>query len=113
GVLGGILGGIIGFVLSDIGQLTLSQLSALIEGGGGGPDSTVVDLTQPIPDSDFLPTLSGGFFQIVDGGLLIGAVAGTRPDDIDTIIYVGFAVPAGSVVLTATKPLSYVKVELM
>lgn len=113
GVLGGILGGIIGFVLSDIGQLTLSQLSALIEGGGGGPDSTVIDLTQPIPDSDFLPTLSGGFFQIVDGGLLIGAVAGTRPDDIDTIIYVGFAVPAGSVVLTATKPLSYVKVELM
>jgi hypothetical protein len=110
GVVGGTLGGIIGFVFSDIGQLTLSNI---IGGSGGGPDSTVVDLTQPIPDSDFLPTLSGGFFQIVDGGLLIGAVAGTRPDDINTIIYVRFAVPGGGPVVTATKPLSYVEVEVM
>lgn len=108
GWLAGIVGGIVGFILTGVGPLLLGQLI-----GGQGPDSTIVNLTEPIPDSNFLPTLSGGDFQISNGGLLVGAIAGIQPDTTNTIIYVRFLVPAGGIVATATEPLSGVKVELM
>jgi hypothetical protein len=112
GFAGAILGGLLGSALGMQGNFNL--LNLIVGGAGGGPTPpTIVDITQPIPDSDFLPTLSGGFCQIANGGLLIGAVAGTQPDDINTIIYAQFLVPAGGVVATASKALAGVKVELM
>jgi hypothetical protein len=112
GWTGGIGGGIVGFLLSHDGNLAFNQIVSG-QAGGGKPNSTIVNLTQPIPDSNFLPTLSGGYFQISNGGLLIGAVAATQPDTINTIIYVRFLVPAGGIEVTATTPLSGVTVELM
>jgi hypothetical protein len=69
------VGAVIGFLLTGVGPLAVSQL---IDGSGGSQPSTV-DLTEPIPGSDFLPTLSGGFFQISNGGMLIAAIAGNAP----------------------------------
>jgi hypothetical protein len=106
------IGGILGFILTGVGPFLAGQIvSGLLS--GGGPDSTIVDLTQPIPGSNSLPTLSGGFFQITNGAILIGAIAGTQSDNINTIIYVRFLVPAGGIEITTTKALSGVKVELM
>jgi hypothetical protein len=112
GWLGGIVGGILGFIFSNSGPFVAGKIISGLE-GGGGPDSTIVDITQPIPGSNALPTLSGGFFQITNGAILIGAIVGTQRDNVNTIIYVRFLVPSGGIAVTATKPLAGVKVELM
>ncbi len=106
------VGGLFGFLVSNVGPFVANQgLDELF--GSGSTSGTPIDLTQPIPDTDFLPTLGGGSFQIANGGLLIGAVAGTQADNLNTVIYVRFLVPAGGAVATATKPLPGVKIQLM
>ncbi len=102
--------GFAGFLLFSEGIFGLAELVA---GQAGGTIVNIVNLTQPIPDSNFLPTLTGGDFQMSDGGLLIATTAGTQPDTINAIIYVRFLAPAGGIEAGATKPLAGAKVELM
>ena len=85
----------------------------LLNGLAGSKSSTILNLTQPIPDSDFLPTLSGGFYQISNGAMLIAATAATAPDTINAIIYVRVLVSAGGIEVGATKPLAGANMELM
>ncbi len=107
------VGWLIGFGAFLIASEGIFGLAELMAGQAGGFNSTLVNLTQPIPDSNFLPTLTGGDFQMSDGGLLIATTAGTQPDTINAIIYVRFLAPAGGIEAGATKPLAGAKVELM
>ena len=50
-------------------------LTQFLNGGSKGTAPTIVDLNQPIPGSDVLPTLGGGNFQVTDGVMLIAATA--------------------------------------
>jgi hypothetical protein len=111
GVATGIIGGVLGFILTGVGPFLLDQVISGIF-SDGGPNSTIVDLSQPIPGSDALPTLSNAFISISNGAALIAATAATRADDINTIIYARFLVADGISVFN-TRPLTGVKVELM
>ncbi len=102
-------GGILAFVVSGVGPFLLSQ----VFGGGGGNPPVLIDLSSPIPGSDYLPILSGGAFQVTNGAMLIAATAGLLLDNINTVIYVRFLGPAGGVEVAATKPLAGVTVALM
>ncbi|HXN85838.1 MAG TPA: hypothetical protein VN867_07180, partial [Candidatus Binataceae bacterium] len=69
-------------------------------------------LLSPIPGSDYLPTLSAGYFQVTGGAMLVAASAALQLDTTNTVIYVRFLVPDGPTIY-ATKPLAGVPVELM
>ncbi len=113
GVFPAIVGGILGFVLTGVGPFLGDQIISGIFSGGSGPNSTIVNLTRPIPGSDSLPTLSNAFINITDGAALIAAAAATTADDVNTIIYARFLVPLGGIDVFSTEPLTGVKVELM
>ena len=71
------------------------------------------DLTFPIPDTDFLATLTGNAsISVTDGALLITANASREPDTVNAIIYARFLVPEGDAI-ASPKPLSGALVRLM
>ncbi len=108
----GIGAGILAFILTNVGPFVLDKLIGSLF-GGGGDNASFVDLTSPIPGSDFLPTLSGGFFQVAGGAMLVAATAGLQADNINTVIYVRFLVPDGGITVFSSKPLAGATVALM
>jgi hypothetical protein len=114
GVAAGIVGGILGFILTNVGPFLGGQIIDGVFGSGGGPDSTPISLTQPIPGSDFLPTLNNLLINISDGAALIAATVGTKADNVNAVIYARFLVPApGAVAIVQTAALIGAKIELM
>jgi hypothetical protein len=62
----------------------------LLLGSGGGPTVHWINLSDALPGTDLLPALSGEFFRVDDGGLLLGGTLSSRPDDVNTYFYVAF-----------------------
>lgn len=111
GIFGGIGGavGVLAILLLSVGVYNLAGLL-----NGSDSNLSPINLTQPIPGSDMLPTLSGGNIQVGSGTLLITATAGTKLDDINLEIYVRFFAPrTGAVAIGDVEPLVGVKVVMM
>lgn len=119
-------------LLTTLGLIGLAALGAWIIGGwalvaagavigmfflpqavAGGPDISFINLTMPIPDTDYLPTLNNSFINVTNGVMLIASKVVSKLDDVNTVIYAKFLVPDGGIVVGETKPLAGVKVELM
>jgi hypothetical protein len=102
-------GALLPFLLSRIGSLLWNDLFG---SGSGQPQINLIDFQQPIPGTDYLPTLSGAFFQVSDRVALIAATFAEEKDNLDTVIYARFLIQEGIEVGSAS-PLAGVTVELM
>ncbi len=85
-----------GRVVNDCG---LSNVGLFVSGGEGGENSTIIDLTSPIPGSDERPVLSAVCFRVKNGAMLMAATVGLRPDHVNTVMYIRFLEPDGIDVL--------------
>jgi hypothetical protein len=63
---------------------------SLVFGGSGDGGPIIIDLDDPIPGTDLLPTLTGMFIRLDESTLLMAAHLGTRPDFVNTYFYVRF-----------------------
>ncbi|MBI1354367.1 MAG: hypothetical protein GC160_08475 [Acidobacteria bacterium] len=79
-------------------------------GGGGDSGPTIVDLDFPYPGTDLLPTATGNFIRLDESTMLLAAHLGTRPDTLNTYLYVRF-VEADAV--GVARAMSGVSVKLM
>jgi hypothetical protein len=63
---------------------------ALVLGGGGDGGPQYIDLDDPFPGTDLLPSLTGFFIRLDKSTMLMAAHIGVRPDDFNTYFYVRF-----------------------
>jgi hypothetical protein len=103
-----------GYALGVVGVLTLmlefeSEDFDLVLGGGGG-EPTFIELDDPFPGTDLLPTLTGGFIRLDESTMLVAGQLGVRPDIINTYLYVRFLEADA---LGLARPMRGVAVRLM
>ena len=87
---------------------------ALAFGNGGDDKPTIIELDFPIPGTDLLPTLTGDFIKLDESTMLMAAQLGTRPDVLNTYLYVRFVEPdPQSPVAIVTRPMNGARVRLI
>jgi hypothetical protein len=82
----------------------------LLFGSGGGPTVHWIDLDLALPGTDLLPALTGEFFRIDDGSLVLGGTINARPDDTNSYFYIAFQTIGQ---FGRTQPLVDAKVQLI